>query len=167
MGSSESRSMEVLKYFEREWEYIQTNNHGLQVYRNRDSDNEAEFHSIVVEPKANLLKEYDIYNYRRVQDNALVCTYAVQNLKDTSPNLCGNRDMLKVMVESIPLRASDLHNLSFEESLYMLSESIRGFDDCYSKVGSFDIVEQMIGINKKGYVKVWLNENFAENHPVK
>jgi len=72
-----------------------------------------------------------------MQDTALVKTYAVQNLKDTSPNLCGNRDILKVMIESMPVRATDLHNLTLQESLYLLSECLRGFDDCYSKVGLF------------------------------
>ena len=56
MGGSESRSMEVLKYFEKEWEYIQTNKHGIKIYRNRDTDKEAEAHQITIEPKTNLFK---------------------------------------------------------------------------------------------------------------
>jgi hypothetical protein len=83
----------------------------------------------------NLEKEYDIYNYRRTQDNALVSVFAVQNIKDTAPNLCGNRNVLKVMVESIPWRLADLPKLSLRECIYMLSEAIRGYDDCHSKVG--------------------------------
>ena len=82
MGSNSSRSMEVLKYFEKEWEYIQTNQHGVKIYRNRDNDKEAEDHRITIDLKTNISKEYDIYNYRRTQDSALVRTYAVQNLKD-------------------------------------------------------------------------------------
>ena len=82
MGNSQSRSMEVLKYFDKEWEYLTTNSQGVKVYRNRDNDKEAEMHNIAIDPKTNLLKEYDIYNYRRSQDSALVSTYAVQNMKD-------------------------------------------------------------------------------------
>lgn len=75
--------------------------------------------------------------------------------------MCGNRDILKVMIESIPIRATQLHNLSLPESLYLLSECLRGFDDCYSKVGLFEITEPMIGLNNSGHVKIWLSENFA------
>ena len=98
--------MQVLKYFDKQWEYIQTNAQGIKLYRNRDNDKEAEAHNAVVDTKNNLTKEFDIYNYRRTQENALVSVYAATNLKDTSPNLCGNRDILKVMVESIPVRGN-------------------------------------------------------------
>ena len=47
----------------------------------------------------------------------------------------------------------------------MLSECLRGFDDCYAKVGGFEVTQQMIGLNNRGHVKVWLNENFPNNHP--
>ena len=87
----------------------------------------------------------------------MVSVYAVENMRDDKPNLCGNRDCLKVLTESIPIRANDINNLSFKEGLYMLSECLRGFDDCYAKVGGFDINEQMIGLNNRGHVKVWLN----------
>jgi hypothetical protein len=135
------------------------------VFRNRDNDKEAEAHTVAIDPHNSLTKEYDIYNYRRTQDNALVSVYAVNNIKDTSPNLCGNRDVLKVMVERIPIKGHQLKRLSFPEGVYMLSESLRGYEDCYSKVGTFSISDQMMGLNPSGQVKVWLNDNFAENHP--
>jgi hypothetical protein len=56
MGSNESRSMEVLKYIDKEWEYIRTDKQGTKIYRNRDSDQEAEAHHVSVEAKTNLLK---------------------------------------------------------------------------------------------------------------
>ena len=113
MGGRESKSGEILKFIDKEWEYLKTSKSGIKIYRNRYTDNEAELHTIGIEQKMSLQKEYDIYNYRRTQDNALVCVYAVQNLKDTAPNLCGNRNVLKVMVESIPWRLSGLPKLSF------------------------------------------------------
>ena len=51
----------------------------------------------------------------------MVSVYAVENMRDDKPNLCGNRDCLKVLTESIPIRANDINNLSFKEGLYMLS----------------------------------------------
>jgi hypothetical protein len=157
MGGVQSQSMEVLKYFEKEWEYIQTNPQGVKIFRNRDNDKEAEAHNVAIDPRQNINKEYDIYNYRRTQDNALVSVYAVSNLRDKSPHLCGNRDVLKVMVEHIPLRGSSLNGLTFVEGIYVLSEVIRGYEDCYSKVGYFQVNDQMFGLNKAGNLKVWLN----------
>jgi hypothetical protein len=42
-----------------------------------------------------------------------------------------------------------------------LSESLRGFKDCYSKIGAFPITDRMLGVNNQGHLKVWFNENFA------
>ena len=114
-------------------------------------------HEIYIDPHLPLNKEFDIYNYRRAQDHALVSTYSVNNLRETSPHLCGHRDILQVMTEHIPVRVHQLRQLSLPESVYLLSESIRGFDDCHSKVGHFLITDQMIGLNKNGHVRVWLN----------
>ena len=38
MGANENRSVEVLKFVDKEWEYIQTNPQGTKIYRNRDND---------------------------------------------------------------------------------------------------------------------------------
>ena len=35
------------------------------------------------------------------------------------------------------------------------------FDEC----GAFKVTPRMVGVNHKGRVKVWVNENFAENLP--
>jgi hypothetical protein len=120
---------------------------------------------LLIDPRRNIDKEYEIYNYRRTQENALVTVFAVQNQKNSESSICGNTQVLRVVIERIPLRYKDLPQLPFREVLYALSESIRGFDDCFTKIGSFEITSKMIGINLKGKVKVWLNENFANNHP--
>ena len=80
--------------------------------RNKDNDKEVEMHFLVINNKTDLWKEYDIYNYRRIQDNALVAVYAVENMKDGKPNMAGGRDCLRVLTESIPVRCSDLDSLS-------------------------------------------------------
>ena len=79
--------------------------------------------------------------------------------------MCGDRDCLKVMTESIPIRGPDIRPLSSKEGMYMLSECLRGYNDCYNKVGAFEVNDRMMGLNKNGHVKVWLNEEWAQNHP--
>lgn len=37
---------------------------------------------LLLDPRRNINNEYEIYNYRRTQENALVSVYAVQNSKN-------------------------------------------------------------------------------------
>lgn len=46
----------MLKYFDKEWEYISTNNDGIKIFRNRDNDKEAEAHNVAILPQYNLNK---------------------------------------------------------------------------------------------------------------
>jgi hypothetical protein len=52
-------------------------------------------------------------------------------------NVCGNQKVMKVITERIPKRLPDLPQITFQESIYALSESLRGYKDCYSKLGPF------------------------------
>jgi hypothetical protein len=47
----------------------------------------------------------------------------------------------------------------------MFKATLNGFKFLYEKVGYFDIQEEMIFINRKGEVKVWMNANLAKNYP--
>lgn len=150
---------------EREWENVRDEN-GVRVVRNREDDVEAEIVAIVVEPQRSLEKEFEIYEYRRTQEDALVSVFAVQNSRSNDTSFCGNTQMLKVVVERIVSRLKDLPQLQLPASLYVLSEAIRGYSVCFKMMGHFELTSRMIGVNGRGHVKVWLNENFAENHPV-
>lgn len=46
MGVRESKSAEILKFIDKEWEYLKTNKSGAKIYRNRYTDSEAEMHNI-------------------------------------------------------------------------------------------------------------------------
>jgi len=35
----------------------------------------------------------------------------------------------------------------------------------FSKTGYFDVSSDMIGVNKQGKVKVWVNKNFSKSLP--
>lgn len=56
MGAKESKSAEILKYIEKEWEYLKTNKNGIKIYRNKYTDNETELHTIGIEQRMNLQK---------------------------------------------------------------------------------------------------------------
>ena len=45
----------------------------------------------------------------------------------------------------------------------MYSQAFRGFDLITRQVGPFNVTEDMIGINKSGVVKVWINSDFSKS----
>ena len=45
----------------------------------------------------------------------------------------------------------------------MLKECVVGFERLFNRFGGFDITENMIAVNEKGFCKVWVNENFSLN----
>lgn len=59
---------------------------------------------------------------------------------------------------------ADVKNLTHEQGIYVLSESLIGFHELFTKLGAFFIDETLIGFNKDGQVRVWHSPNFAKNH---
>lgn len=81
--------------------------------------------------------------------------------------LCSLVYHLKVYIEPIPLRISNIKDVQFPENLYLLSRTLKGFKILYDKVGKFHITEDLVCINEEGIVKVWLNHNLSLNEPQK
>lgn len=65
-------------------------------------------------------------------------------------------------MERIPLRLNEIKDLPFPDSLHLLSSCLKGFKELYTKIGSFDVNDHMIGINSEAKVKVWLNADFGK-----
>ena len=91
----------------------------------------------------------EIYNYRKNQNNALVSCYGVEAVKAKTTTMCGNQQNLKVLTERIPKRWPTLPQITFPETVYALSESLKGFEDLYNKAGPFEVNPNMIGLNNQ------------------
>jgi hypothetical protein len=72
---------------------------------------------------------------------------------------------IAVITERIPHRLVDCPQLTYPESLYVLDRALEGYETGYEKCGSFRVNDRMIGLNNEGHCKVWVNEDFANNHP--
>ena len=147
MGGGESRSAEILRYVEGEWTQLGTLDNNVPLLRNRQTDQQAQLHSVILDPKRDIQQEYDIYNYRRKQQKALVGVYAAQEMQNEQSKLCGNQRIVKVLTEHIPVRCPQLPQLPFPDSLYLLSECLTGFNECYQTMGPFEVTPEMIGVN--------------------
>lgn len=105
----------------------------------------------------------DIYEERRTQNDNLVTVFHIQ--KEDSQLLCQGKEFLIVRTERIPYRLSEMNNLSFPETLYILRETAVGFRTITDFFGPVMITDEMIGFTPDHRVKVWLNEEFAYNTP--
>ena len=68
-------------------------------------------------------------------------------------------------IEKVDLRLKQINDIPFPDLLCMYESVLKGFKSLYSKVGYFDIQEEMIFINRHGQIKVWMNANLSKNYP--
>lgn len=84
-------------------------------------------------------------------------------LKNSS--MCSTVRGAIVYIQHIPIRLSDVTDIPFDESLYILKTSLLGFEKLYNESGYFQVMEEHVGIDKEGHVKVWLNADLSKNYP--
>lgn len=70
-----------------------------------------------------------------------------------------------VLTERIPLLLSGITRLNKQESLVVLYNALRGFNDISRIIVPAGITDGMIGFTRDGQTKVWINENFGMNYP--
>ena len=123
----------------------------------------AEQYLIPTDHTLSLNRAYEIYDYRRTQNDNLVQVYQIE--RQSPAYICQGDDYLRVRTERIPKRLSDLSNISPEDALYIIQEALIGYRTIYTFQGPILINDDMIGFNEYGQVRVWLNNNFAKNTP--
>ena len=47
----------------------------------------------------------------------------------------------------------------------MIQTALEGYEKMFEKTGYFEVSSDMIGINRQGKVKVWINRNLSKNFP--
>lgn len=73
---------------------------------------------------------------------------------------------MKVIIEKIPLRMSNIQDIPYPDVLHLLDVCIRGYRQLANKVGFFGVDEDQIGVNEKGQARVWLNTYFEASQVV-
>ena len=70
-----------------------------------------------------------------------------------------------VVAEYVPWRLHLHHkNLTYEQALFLLEGTIHGLRQLFYRFKNPFLIEKyMIGLDAKGEVKVWWNENFFKN----
>lgn len=83
--------------------------------------------------------------------------------KEQGNYLCQGQDYLRVRTERIPTRLSEMNGISEKEAVRILQGTMQGYKGLFEHFGGFHINDEMIGVNQKGQIKVWINSNFAMN----
>lgn len=83
----------------------------------------------------------------------------------TKKNMCSTFHSASVYIERIHFRLFELIEIPLEEGLYIIEVALEGYSKMFLKTGYFKVFSDMIGINKQGKVKVWVNKNFSKNFP--
>jgi hypothetical protein len=141
------------------WTFVRKDDHN-EIYQN-ESGALAEKHLVPNDPRLNEEEEMEAYYYRFSTKKPIVKVYRADY--DTASDFCSNHKNVTVFTEYIPFRLIDCRNLTHEQGLYVLSESLLGFHELFSRLGPFRVEDTMIGFNKDGLVKVWHNPDFAVN----
>ena len=65
------------------------------------------------------------------------------------------------------MRLKSIGEIPYPENLYVLDCVLRGFDLLSKMFGCFEPMEEMVGVDCEGRVKVWVNRNLALCYPEK
>jgi hypothetical protein len=85
--------------------------------------------------------------------------------EETRREFCTSSYAGTLFTEHIPLKLSEIKDIPWPDNLYILSASLEGFSQLYTKIGYFPIQEYMICINKQGKARVWVSDDLSKITP--
>ena len=105
--------------------------------------------------KSKLLPNLETYEWRSQTDFPIVKTVFVT----VKENDCSTTQTVEITAfnEHCPLKLTQIYDMPIGQMLYMLKETMLGFERLYNRFGSFEILNSMIAINEKGFCRVWFN----------
>ena len=83
----------------------------------------------------------------------------------TRTGICSTFHSAAIYLERIPIRLFEIMDMPLSEGLYMLEVALEGYEKMFEKTGYFEVSPDMIGINRQGKVKIWINKNLSKNFP--
>lgn len=122
--------------------------------------------------KADATFEIEIYKLDYIPSNdAALYDFRLRNthpfipqILDVIPPQGGKEVFTKVIMEHTPMRLDECRSLPNRPIELIVAEVFIGFEAIFRMVGPLKVRENMVGFDKEGNPKVWLNFNFAKNH---
>ena len=99
-------------------------------------------------------KHAKMFEHRRGHPQ-LVAGYYLK--EENGESFCATKHQHRLFIEEIPIRLSDIEDVPFPDNLHLYSQCLGGLRELASSVGCFEVMEECIGVNAQGVVKVWMN----------
>ena len=160
MGSGNSKA-EQLNFDLKDWEEVERSTI-YEVMRSTRGQ-EANLYHFTVKSQRDLDDEIEIYFKRRSAANWVQVLGA--NIASSGFGFCGSQDHALVLTERIPHILNSFSRLNKQDSLVVLYNALRGYNDISKIIVPHSITDKMIAFTKEGQTKVWINENFGMNYP--
>lgn len=116
---------------------------------------EANLYHFTIKSHRSLDDELKIYSKRRSDSNWVQVLGA--NLSSSGFGFCGSQDNANVLTERIPFILNSCSILNKQDSLVVLYNALRGFNDISKIIIPHSITDKMIAFTKDGQTKVWIN----------
>ena len=103
---------------------------------------------------ADIEYEYDVYNFRRLNDNYVV---SVDYCNHSSSQHSCSYPSLSFYIEKQEYTLFDKEEMNKEETTRLLLHVLKGFEILYQRFGYFTPSSKLIFFNRFHHAKVWLN----------
>ena len=133
-----------------------------RVLKNKLSGNEIQEYPLKLEGRQELEEGWDWYEWRLSQDHVVRTLHMVE---ENPGELCSTTYYVRLYTERIPMRLVEIQDIPFPDNMYVMMAALDGFSKMAARVGAFEVHENMVGINKQGEVKIWLNDDLSKNFP--
>jgi hypothetical protein len=143
-----------------DWHLLEVNPNVRLWANRRDPSFTIEQYEIFPQSEQQFVYEKDIY-YLRKNSSCLVAALYLQNQEQG--DFCSTNYRQRLFIEAIPIRLSDIEHIPFPDYIHLYNQALRGFQKLYKAIGYFSVEEELIGVNGKGIVKVWMNEQFEKS----
>lgn len=159
MGGEHSEVVDE-SFRKEDWQLVD-NNSKLILWANRkDSNLRVEQYDIFSENEEQFKHEQNMYVLRK-NSPLLVASLYLQS--QSQGDFCSTSYRQKLFIEAIPIRLSDIEHIPYPDYLHLYSQALRGFNQLAKEVGCFAVEEEYVGINNRGTVKVWMNEQYDKS----
>lgn len=110
------------------------------------------------------MRNMEIYQFRKANNHELIAPEMI--LENSQDHICMQDHSYHLLLENIPTRLSHVNQwLSVQERLSILAVIFSALQTLMAKFGPVFLTENMIGFTETGKIKIWINENLADNNP--
>lgn len=167
MGSKQSVAIETPEFNADDWEYLPEEEAGeecgaFRTLRHRRTGEKVDEYRLIWPNEEEFSYYLKSFNWRNRQPNVVNTRFIRQQ---PSQELCSSSYSARVYVEHVRVRLSEISDIPFPDSLYVLMECFEGYGRIYEHSKYFQVEESQVCVDQQGNLKVWVNADLSVNYP--